>query len=73
MYETGGGNGSLFCKPICDLEKQSSSHIANLKGEVRSFGRGVAGCRPGSGGLGGGGGRRGEQLKYKTAIETPSH
>ena len=46
MYETGGGNGSLFCKPICDLEKQSSSHIANLKGEVRSFGGGVAGWCP---------------------------
>ena len=65
MYETGGGNGSLFCKPICDLEKQSSSHIANLKGEVRSFGGGVAGCMSGYGGREGGGGRKGEQLKYK--------
>ena len=46
MYVTEGGYGSLLCKPICDLEKQSSSHIANLKGEVRSFGGGVAGCCP---------------------------
>ena len=57
MYGTEEGNGSLFCKPICNIEKQSSSYIANLKGEVRSFGRGMAGCCPvlvGSGEVAGG-------------------